>query len=159
LLLDERDVPPGVGRELAGVVVRVPAPDGSVCGNEVPLLARDLAGLAPDADRGVREEADAFLLLVGVRLPAVGLRGQLEEVHEVFLASSGSTRGSASRRECACSRSSATKRGSSGPRGRRPGWIPHVNAFTSWMWTFGSSAMCERSFAESPVTRPRLPQW
>ena len=72
-----------------------------------------------------------------------------------LLAGSVSTRGSCSRRDCACSRSSATKRGSSGPRGRRPGRISQVNALTSWMWTFGSSAMCARSFAESPVDEAR----
>src|SRR5438874_6971212 len=40
-------------------------------GMRVPLLARDLAGLAADADRRVGEEADALLLLVAVRLEAV----------------------------------------------------------------------------------------
>ena len=45
-------------------------------GIEVPLLARDLARLAADADRGVGEEADALLLLVAVRLPAVGRRAR-----------------------------------------------------------------------------------
>ena len=58
LLLDERDVAPGVRAERAGVVVRVARPDEAVLGDEVPLLAGDLAGLAADADRRVGEEAD-----------------------------------------------------------------------------------------------------
>src|SRR5205823_9987847 len=50
LLLDEGDVPPGVRVELAGVVVRVAGPDEAVLREHVPLLARDLARLAADAD-------------------------------------------------------------------------------------------------------------
>src|SRR5439155_11712768 len=67
LLLDEGDVAPGVRAELGGVVVRLAGPDHAVLGDEVPLLTGDLAGLAADADRRVREEADALL-----RLRAVG---------------------------------------------------------------------------------------
>src|SRR5699024_6538393 len=57
-LFDEGDVPPGVGAELAGVVV-ARAEDLQVAVDRVavPLLARHLAGLAADADRGVGEEA------------------------------------------------------------------------------------------------------
>src|SRR5215510_12840393 len=58
-LLDELHVPPVGAVEPAGVVVavagqRVLAAVGR--GELVPLLARDLARLAPDADRGVGEE-------------------------------------------------------------------------------------------------------
>src|SRR5699024_1120619 len=57
-LFDEGDVPPGVGAELTGVVV-ARAEDLQVAVDRVavPLLARHLAGLAADADRGVGEEA------------------------------------------------------------------------------------------------------
>src|SRR5207248_9241775 len=122
---------PRVGAELAGVVVAVPRPLEPILWDEVPLLARDLARLAADAYRRVREEPDARL---GV------------------LAVGGGHRRARSRRR-------ATNRGRRGPRGRRPGPMSHVNAFTSWMWTFGSSAMWERSFAASPVVRPRRPRW
>src|SRR4051812_38695606 len=88
--------------------------------DEIPLLARDLACLAADTDGRVGEEADALLLLLAVGGDAVG-----ERAH-VFRTSAGSTRGSCSRRDCACSRNSATNSGSAAPRGRRPGWIPHV---------------------------------
>src|SRR5699024_10243984 len=57
LLLDEGDVPPRGGAELSGVVVRVPRESDTVLGDEVPLLARHLAGLAADAHGGVGEEA------------------------------------------------------------------------------------------------------
>ena len=41
----------------AGVVVGEPAPVEAVCVDAVPFLARDLAGLAADAQRGVGEES------------------------------------------------------------------------------------------------------
>src|SRR5438093_431623 len=59
-LLDEADVPPVDAVEPAGVVVAVPGelPDPAVRGGElVPFLARDLARLAADANRGVGEES------------------------------------------------------------------------------------------------------
>src|SRR5207248_1379826 len=49
-LLYEGDMPPGIRVELAGVVVGLARPDEPVLRDEVPLLARDLAGLAADAD-------------------------------------------------------------------------------------------------------------
>src|SRR6185503_18708733 len=66
VLLDERDVAPRVRAQLRRVVVRLARPDHPVLGNEVPLLAGDLAGLAADADRGVGEEADPLLRLGAV---------------------------------------------------------------------------------------------
>ena len=41
----------------------------------------------------------------------------------------------------------------------RPGRMSQVAAFTSWMWTLGSSTSGKRSLAESPRERPREPQW
>src|SRR5437660_11276981 len=58
-LLDEADVPPVDAVQLAGVVVAVAAQltDPAVLGRElIPFLARDLARLAADANRGVGEE-------------------------------------------------------------------------------------------------------
>src|SRR5205085_2542459 len=127
-LLDERHVAPRVRAEIRGVVVALARPDEAVLGDQVPLLARHLAGLAADADRGVGEEAHP-----GLRFVAVAHRAR--------------------------SRSSATNFGSRGPRGRRPGRMSHVKALTSWMCTFGSSAMCARSLAAPPVVSPREPQW
>ena len=48
-------------------------------------------------------------------------------------------------------RYSSTKASKAGPRGRRPGTTSHVAALTSWMCTFGSSTIAERSFAAPPV--------
>ena len=48
-LLDEGDVAPGVGTEAPGVVVGLRQEVQSVGRDVVPLLARDLAGLAADA--------------------------------------------------------------------------------------------------------------
>src|SRR6266550_535960 len=62
-LLDEPDVPPVDAVQLAGVVVAVAGelPDPAVLGRElVPFLARDLARLAADANRGVGEEPHGF---------------------------------------------------------------------------------------------------
>src|SRR6185436_3474167 len=56
-LLDELHVPPGRGAERAGVVVRVPGEQQPILRHLVPLLARHLARLAPDAKRRVRQEA------------------------------------------------------------------------------------------------------
>jgi hypothetical protein len=56
-LLDERDVPPGVGAEAAGVVHRHARMAQAVLRDAVPLLARHLARLAADADAAVGEEA------------------------------------------------------------------------------------------------------
>src|SRR5581483_424211 len=147
LLFDESDVAPGVRVELAGVVVGLPRPLAPVLRHEVPLLARDLARLAADADRGVGEEADARLLPLAVLLPAVRLGG-LDHAHVRSL-----TPGRAR------VRNSSTRSGSALPRGRRPGRMPTVNALTSWMCTFGSRTIDERSLAASPVVSPRLPQW
>src|SRR5207248_7264981 len=157
LLLDERDVAPRVRVERRGVVVALAGPLLAVLRDEVPFLARDFARLAADAHRRVGEEPHPRLRLVAVGDALVGVR--LEERAHVFFASSCSTRGSCSRRESAWSRSSATNCASCGPCGRRPGRMSHVNAFTSWMCTFGSSAMCVRSFAAPPVVSPRVPQW
>src|SRR5699024_2226427 len=64
-LLDEGDVPPGVRAQLPGVVI-AGAEDLQVAVDRVavPLLARHLAGLAADADRGVGEEALARMGVV-----------------------------------------------------------------------------------------------
>src|SRR5256884_1016460 len=58
-LLDEADVPPVDAVQLAGVVVAVARelPYAAVLGRQlIPFLARDLARLAADANRGVGEE-------------------------------------------------------------------------------------------------------
>ena len=134
-LLDEGDMTPRVRVELHGVVVARAGPLEPVLGQEVPFLARDLAGLAADADRRVGEEADSRLRVLAV--------GGLCGAHVPTVRS----------------RRSATSCASLAPRGRRPGRMSHVNALTSWMCTFGSSAMCARSFAASPFVNPRWPQW
>ena len=122
--------------ERAAVVVGL-AGEAQVVGRHlVPLLAGDLAGLAADADRGVGEEADPLLRLEAParRSPADSRpraahcrpAGPLAVVLDELAAASG-------------------------PRGRRPGTMSQVAALTSWMWTFGSSAIENRSLAESPV--------
>jgi len=63
-------VPPGVRRELARVVV-AHARERQVVGRQrVPFLARNFAGFAADAHRGVGEEA---VLLAGFYANAGGL--------------------------------------------------------------------------------------
>src|SRR5579872_405922 len=59
LLLYEGHVAPGVGAQIQRVVVGLAAEPMHRHRDLVPLLARHLAGLAPDADRCVGEEADA----------------------------------------------------------------------------------------------------
>ena len=44
-------------------------------------------------------------------------------------------------------------------RDRRPGRMFAVNAFDSWIDTFGSATNAINSFAESPRTNPDEPQW
>src|SRR5699024_6127928 len=70
--------PPRVRAQAAGVVVGgLEELVGPVLRIAVPLLARDLARLAPDADRGVREEA---LAVVRLRAPARVLGGLTQAV-------------------------------------------------------------------------------
>src|SRR5262249_52039914 len=94
-LLDECNVTPRVRAKRGGVVVTLARPHDPVLGNEVPLLARDLARLAADADRRIREEAHPRLRLVAVC-----------GAHDLD----------------ARSLLPATRSRSAGPRGRRPGW-------------------------------------
>ena len=75
-LLDERDVAPGIGAQLAGVVVGETEPCQAVLGDAVPFLAGHLAGLAADADAGVGEEPHPR----GVRFPS-RLRGGIDRTH------------------------------------------------------------------------------
>src|SRR3546814_238806 len=58
-LLDEGHVAPSRGGERAGVVVAHAGQRGRFSGKLVPFLARHLAGLAADAQRGIGEEAVA----------------------------------------------------------------------------------------------------
>ena len=58
----ECDLTPGGSAQVAGVVVRHSREMEAVVGQLIPLLARDLAGFAADADRGVREEALALAM-------------------------------------------------------------------------------------------------
>jgi hypothetical protein len=59
--LDEPHVAPSVAGQPSRVVVGPAAPELAAVGRQVvPLLARDLARLAPDAHRGVGEEAHAL---------------------------------------------------------------------------------------------------
>src|SRR5262249_33154065 len=62
-LFDELHVPPGRGRQIPTGVVAVAAPLEAARGELVPLLAGDFAGLAADADGGVRVEAGRRLRL------------------------------------------------------------------------------------------------
>ena len=83
-LLDERDVPPRVGAEVAGVVVRH-AQQVQVVGrgHAVPLLARHLARLAADAHRGVGEEADARRVVDVPRVARDVVERPEEAVHAI----------------------------------------------------------------------------
>src|SRR5438045_7476796 len=58
ILLQEHDVAPGRGAEMSSVVVRISRPVKTVVRHMIPFFARHLAGLAPDANARVGEEAD-----------------------------------------------------------------------------------------------------
>jgi len=63
ILLNEHDVPPSRGAEMAGIVVRIARPGKAVIGHLIPLFARDLARFAADAHRRVGEETNLDILL------------------------------------------------------------------------------------------------
>src|SRR5699024_1052506 len=90
-LLDEGDVAPRVGAQLTGVVV-AGAEDLEVAVDRVavPLLARHLAGLAADADRGVGEEALALVVMApaGVRGGSFGSGQQRHRLSISFIEAS-----------------------------------------------------------------------
>src|SRR2546421_7074387 len=94
MLLDERDMAPAVGVELARIVVRVAAERDAVLRHHVPLLARDLARLAADAHRRVGEEAHARLDLEAVSRVTVSRHGATPRI------SVARTRAAAVRGEC-----------------------------------------------------------
>src|SRR5581483_101963 len=142
-LLDERHVPPGVSPEPDRVVVGHAGQRQPVLRHVVPLLARHLARLTPDADRSIGEE------LHPRRRVRIAVE-HVEEVHcsvpvcEVIPARRWYSRTSAKR---------------PGPPGRRPGLMSQAKALTSWMCEFGSRLTEARSLAASPVLRPFGPQW
>src|SRR5699024_5164387 len=147
-LLDEGDVAPGARTEVAGVVVGVRRQPEVVHRQRVPLLARDLAGLAADADRGVGEETLARWWVdpsgvPGGVAPARELAGQI--THGVPPSSwppAGSERRWLPVSTVVPARDwySATSRSSSSPRGRRPGRMSQEPTLDSWIWTLGSRA-------------------
>ena len=57
LALHKGDMPPGCGGEGDGIVVTMPTEFVSVGRQLIPLFARDLAGFAADAERGVGEKS------------------------------------------------------------------------------------------------------
>src|SRR5205085_2054868 len=123
-LLDEGHVAPGLGAQGERVVVGLARELAVARRHLVPLLARDLAGLAADAHRGVGEEPDAR--------PGLGAVAHRS-------------------RTPARSRYSATSAVRADPRGRRPGRMSQVAALYSLMCTLRSRASGRRSLAESPV--------
>ena len=58
ILLQEHDVAPGRGAEMSSVVVRISRPVKTIVRHMIPFFARHFAGLAPDADAWIGEEAD-----------------------------------------------------------------------------------------------------
>ena len=58
ILLQEHDVAPGRGPEMSCVVVRISRPGKTVVRHMIPFFARHFAGLAPDTDARIGEEAD-----------------------------------------------------------------------------------------------------
>src|SRR6266480_2766536 len=140
-LLDERDVPPPVRVERDRVIERLAGEALDRHRDLVPLLARHLTGFAADAHRGVGEESHSRL-----GLPAVGRRPRIRlQPAQAFTP--------------ARLRYSSTSASRARPRGRRPGRMSQVATLYSEMCTLLSSAIGSSSFAESPVTSPRLPQW
>ena len=105
-----------------------PVQTQAVLGDEVPLLAGDLAGLAADADRGVGEEADPLLRARRRSYPA---RRRISSTNARSACPAGAGRADADRE-------------------RLHLLDVHVRV---------EHDRAERSFAASPVVRPRLPQW
>ena len=66
LLLDKGDVPPRGRPQRPGVVVTHPRQLDAVLGDEVPLLARHLAGLTPDTHGSVGEKGHAAVLVIAM---------------------------------------------------------------------------------------------
>src|SRR5437016_4798418 len=60
LLLEKRDMPPGGGSQMAGVVVGEAAPVQTIVGELIPLLAGDFTGLTTDAHSRIGEESGRF---------------------------------------------------------------------------------------------------
>src|SRR5690349_16858171 len=98
---------PGVRAKIDRVVVGVTGEAVRRLRDPVPLLARDLARLAPDAQACVGEEAHPRLRLLAVDgRPGGGLRCQLATPARRLYSSTSSI--------------------SAGPRGRRPGRMSQV---------------------------------
>src|SRR5512146_1183001 len=88
-LLDELDVPPRIAAQAQCVVVALPAhlevrAAVAARGELVPLLARHLARLAPDAHRGVGEEAHRLVRRAGRRRGRLLLHDRKREGHQAF---------------------------------------------------------------------------
>src|SRR5699024_8634506 len=175
-LLDERDVPPRGAAQPAGVVVGHAGERDPVLGHRVPLLARHLARLAPDAHRRVGEEA-----LARRRVGVAGVAGGVEAFPGVRAAAGAEERAPQARQEPALvggwvghgrhtsvpvsgvtparRRYCSTNSSRAGPRGRRPGCTSQLVALVAGIETLGSSVCGSRSLAASPVLIPLGPQW
>src|SRR5690606_4096813 len=161
---DERHVPPRGGPQVLGVVVGHPGEVQSVLGQQVPLLAGHFTGLAPDADAGVGEEADAL----GVVRRVAGLPRRIRQrsAQPVLRHRSppsvqcGLSRCSVPVNSVipARRRYSSTYCRSAGPRGRRPGWMSQVPALLSMLCTLGSRDTLISALAAPPVVSPFGPQ-
>ena len=134
-LLDERDVAPAVRIQL-----------DPCCRSSRPVHSSPSAGSRLHSLHATSHALQPMQTLVSVKKPTRGC-------------ASAADRSTAPCSRRASPRRSATNWASFAPRGRRPGRMSHVSAFTSWMCTFGSSARCVRSFAAPPAVSPRWPQW
>src|SRR5207237_2510834 len=70
ILLQEHDVAPGRGAEMSSVVIRISRPVKTVVRHMIPFFARHFAGLAPDTDARISEEADLDVIF-HARMPAL----------------------------------------------------------------------------------------
>src|SRR5690606_22720109 len=182
LLLEELHVPPRRGAERVAVIVGAGLPIDAIGRDAIPFLTGDLARLAPDADRGIGEEAHGHAVRHVCVRALVGARGPVADRHQASPSSASSLASSPTPSPsltcpppCAGMPDgspisptsdgssppvySSSHRTSSGPSGRRPGKTRHRSALPSWMLTLGSADSGTRSLAESPVIGPAVPQW
>src|SRR5690348_16982726 len=143
-------MPPGRRAERDGIVVRHAAEMKPVIGKLIPLLARNFARLAADAQRRIGEES-----LDGHQFPSLVSEALNPCAASGFPRTGGRSRSSARSSTAGTSAPLVTTRRF---RLLRPASIVAVNAFDSWMDTLGSAINPISSFAASPRTMPLPPQ-
>src|SRR5690242_9788346 len=145
-------MPPCRSAQMSGVVVGHACEQEAILGELIPLFAGDFAGFASDAKRRIRKETFPAAQVTFLSLLSDALNPCFDSG---LCRASGKSRSSIlgaflsrNHPEVTCRR----------PLLFRPGSIVPVNAFDSWMETFGSATNPIKSLAASPRTKPLLDQ-